>query len=822
MKLRIKILTFILLAFLFSIMFCYNKLFAISDYEEVRNYNTNFSNDLTYEDRFVYWKVGSRDYNYSYPYEYGLYEYLSKNNIDVSRITEIIFNNVKETGKTINSSVSLDVSKKLDKSVMIYIEENKLYIQYEGTLILDNAIGLFMGFKNVTYIRGLEYIDTSEVSSMWCMFNGCESLLEIDVSSFNTSNVTNMQSMFANCLKIKKIDLSNFNTERVQSMGFMFENNKWLEELNLKGFNTKTVNNMRSMFYNCIWLRRVDLTSFDTRNVTSMDRMFYKSGLEELDLSSFDTSKVTDMSDMFWYASSLTKIYVSKMWNVEGVRDSSSMFGGNTKLSGNNGTKYDSSIERDKTYARIDSYYTTGYLSVKIDIQSDTYNLENDYIFVGNQQFDVSKIKTTNCTKTIENNTLYINYEDILIRKYDIINVWSEYYDIEEECIVVFEETTNLSKINVINASKEMLKDVLYIKVQDEVVKEYKINKPYEEFVLDNTVIYDGQVYGIKLREVNPYNIRVKYADKNGNYILTEMPKYSDVGTYKINYMLYVDNKHGFVKGYKTLTIKKADIKYQANNKTVTYNGNKFGIDLNVYNPKNASIRYADKNGNYTLTEMPQYSEVGIYTIKYRIFVGDNHTDVFGEQTLEILDIELPFIDVPKNIWYYNAVRYTYVQGMIKGMTESTFDPNGDLTRGMLVTILWRMEGSPKVEKNHFTDVAENTWYSNAVNWAASNKIVNGYGNEKFGPNDKITREQLAIMLRNYAIYKKKDVSARVDLSNFVDSTKISEYAMDAVSWAVANKIISGKSEGTRVDPHGKATRAEVATMLYNYCLNIG
>lgn len=587
---------------------------------------------------FVYWKVCSRDYRYDYPYEYGLYEYLSKNNIDVSQVSEIIFNNVKKTENVINSNVSLDVSKNLDKSVMVYVLENKLYIQYEGILKLDNAIGLFTGFKNVTHIKGLEYIDTSEVTSMWCMFNGCESLLEIDVSSFDTSNVTNMQTMFGDCLKIKKIDLSTFNTERVQSMGFMFENNKYLEELNLNGFNTRAVTNMRSMFYNCIWLKRVDLTSFDTRNVTSMDRMFYKSGLEELDLSSFDTSKVTDMSDMFWYASSLTKIYVSKMWNVEGVSDSSSMFGGNTKLSGNNGTKYDSSIERDKTYARIDSYYTPGYLSAKIDIKSDMYNLEKDYIYISNQQFDLSKIETTNCTKVIEDNILYINYEDILIRKYYIINILSEHYDIGEDNIVVFEEDVDLDKINITNASKEILNNILYIKFQDKVVKEYKINMPYEGFVFDNTVTYNGQAYGIKLKESNPYNIKVKYADKNGNYTLTEMPKYHDAGTYKINYMLYVDNNNGTVKGYKTLTIKKANINNSSTNYEGIYDGKEHSINVKVDIP-NYDIKYSINNNNYNLNAVPLFKDVGDYTINYRI-TSPNYNDLVGSNKVRIYGVK--------------------------------------------------------------------------------------------------------------------------------------------------------------------------------------
>ena len=181
----------------------------------------------------------------------------------------------------------------------------------------------------------------------------------------------------------------------------------------------------------------------------------------------------------------------------------------------------------------------------------------------------------------------------------------------------------------------------------------------------------------------------------------------------------------------------------------------------------------------------------------------------------------IPFTDVPTNAWYFNAVKFNYTNNMIKGLNDYTYGPSANLTRGMLVTILWRMEGNPKANSNLFKDVSASQYYYNAVNWAASNKIISGYGEGKFGPNDNITREQLAVILRNYAQFKKKNVSARTDLTKFADNAKISSYAKDAVSWAVSNKIISGKSNGTQVDPHGKATRAEVAAMLYNYCMNI-
>lgn len=186
------------------------------------------------------------------------------------------------------------------------------------------------------------------------------------------------------------------------------------------------------------------------------------------------------------------------------------------------------------------------------------------------------------------------------------------------------------------------------------------------------------------------------------------------------------------------------------------------------------------------------------------------------------LKIENIFSDVKTSDWYYDSVKYAFATGMIYGNTDTTFNPKGNLTRGMLVTILHRMEGFPAGNGKNFSDVKQGQYYYNAVRWAAGAKVVNGYENGKFGPNDNITREQLAAILMNYAQYKGKNVSARADLNKFADNKKISSYFRNSVSWAVANKIISGKDNGKNIDPKGTATRAEVAAMLSNYCSYIG
>ncbi len=183
---------------------------------------------------------------------------------------------------------------------------------------------------------------------------------------------------------------------------------------------------------------------------------------------------------------------------------------------------------------------------------------------------------------------------------------------------------------------------------------------------------------------------------------------------------------------------------------------------------------------------------------------------------------ELPFEDVSADEWYYEAIRYTYQKGIIKGANDTEFKPNTKISRGMMVTILWRMVGEPKVTGGkNFPDVKTNDYYYYAVKWASAKGIVNGYNSGKFAPNDDITREQLAVILQNYSKYMKRDVSKTTNLSKFKDGYKTTGYAQPAVKWAVATGVISGKDKGTRLDPQGTATRAEASAMIYNYFTKI-
>ena len=176
-----------------------------------------------------------------------------------------------------------------------------------------------------------------------------------------------------------------------------------------------------------------------------------------------------------------------------------------------------------------------------------------------------------------------------------------------------------------------------------------------------------------------------------------------------------------------------------------------------------------------------------------------------------------PFTDVSEKDWFYGDVMFVYENGLMLGTSKTLFSPHGTATRGMMATILWRMEGSPAPKgKNSFTDVEAGKWYADAITWTAENGIFAGYGKDKFGPDDPITREQLAAIFYRYADYKGYDLTVKGNLDKFKDADKITDYAKTAMQWAVGNGLVKGKS-GNLLDPQGTATRAEIAAMLHRF-----
>ena len=176
-----------------------------------------------------------------------------------------------------------------------------------------------------------------------------------------------------------------------------------------------------------------------------------------------------------------------------------------------------------------------------------------------------------------------------------------------------------------------------------------------------------------------------------------------------------------------------------------------------------------------------------------------------------------PFTDISEKDWFYGDVMFVYENGLMLGTSKTLFSPHGTVMRGMMATILWRMEGSPVPKgKNSFTDVEAGKWYADAITWTTENGIFAGYGKDKFCPDDPITREQLAAIFYRYADYKGYDLTVKGDLDKFKDADKITDYAKTAMQWAVGSGLVKGKSCNL-LDPQGTATRAEIAAMLHRF-----
>ena len=187
-----------------------------------------------------------------------------------------------------------------------------------------------------------------------------------------------------------------------------------------------------------------------------------------------------------------------------------------------------------------------------------------------------------------------------------------------------------------------------------------------------------------------------------------------------------------------------------------------------------------------------------------------------AERDYAVLVTDLPFTDLKEDGWYLDSVRYVYFNGMMKGMSETSFEPDTALTRAMYVTMLYRLSGEPSVKVgNVYADVKGDKWYAKAVSWGTENGIVEGFDG-KFSPMDSITREQMAAMMYRYAELNGCDVSASASFDAFSDGSTVSEWAKEEMSWAVASKLIQGHENGT-LEPQGNATRAQAAAVLQRF-----
>lgn len=178
------------------------------------------------------------------------------------------------------------------------------------------------------------------------------------------------------------------------------------------------------------------------------------------------------------------------------------------------------------------------------------------------------------------------------------------------------------------------------------------------------------------------------------------------------------------------------------------------------------------------------------------------------------------FVDVPSGHWASEAVNYVYTNGLFQGISKNVFGPNIDMSRGMIVTVLWRLDGQTQSGAHTFSDVASDTYYSAAVAWANANGIIKGIDDTHFAPNSNVTREQMAVIFERYASFKGYTVNASSDISAFADRDKVSSYAIDGMIWANGAGLITGRT-ATMLAPQGDATRAEVAVIVQRFAQNV-
>lgn len=239
-------------------------------------------------------------------------------------------------------------------------------------------------------------------------------------------------------------------------------------------------------------------------------------------------------------------------------------------------------------------------------------------------------------------------------------------------------------------------------------------------------------------------------------------------------------------------------------------------------------------SGNATIDENGTISVIGAGEVKVKVIktADTEYTEAEATVIFHVIKKDTPcdggdscpshaFSDLNTSKWYHEYTDYVIRNNLMKGIGDELFEPNGILSRAMLTQIIYNMEGKPVAcDKSTFTDVGDNAWYADAINWASEKEIVFGYGNGEFSPNKPVIRQEMASILCRYAVYKGDDVSARSNMSQYIDKNQISLYAIDAMSWTNAEGLIVGTATDT-LCPKDNATRAQVATVITKFCKNI-
>ena len=360
------------------------------------------------------------------------------------------------------------------------------------------------------------------------------------------------------------------------------------------------------------------------------------------------------------------------------------------------------------------------------------------------------------------------------------------------------------------------------------------------EFVNTSKVVdMSSMFYGMNsIKELNLDNFNTsKVEDMNSMFNGMNELDSLDISNFNIDSNISTNSMFKYCKSLKEIMV--GNINNDINIPVVLYddNNNEYnnlnGITKGTNLYKKYEVRFNELDitndilYNHVFGELPSISKIdnifnGWYTSNDIKITSDSIFNYDNDITLypSFTDISTMFKDVKKTDWYYNDIKYVYDKKVILGYTNGNYGPNDDLTRAMIVTILHRMENEEIVDtKNRFWDMKDNTWYSNAVDWGFDKKIIYGYRNGCFKPYKSIARQELIAILYRYAIYKGKEISIQDDITNFKDYNDIDEYVLDAMKWAVKNNILYGNKDGY-LKPKDGATRAQVAAIIKRYMEN--
>lgn len=350
--------------------------------------------------------------------------------------------------------------------------------------------------------------------------------------------------------------------------------------------------------------------------------------------------------------------------------------------------------------------------------------------------------------------------------------------------------------------------------------------------VVDLTAAEDATTYTVTIKYNNGDEDLTLKVPANAELTLPAAPSRED---YKFDGWIINGEKHAAGQEVKITADTEISADWQP-----PYNG-KYSYEIFTKVGENGTIsvdRYATEGDDVTITVSPDEAylldELTVTANGKEVEVKDNGDGTYtfkmpsSDAKIVVTFAEdpdwepepeepaMPFTDVNEGDWFYDVVLYAYDNGLMTGTSADAFAPNTATTRGMIVSMLARLEGVTSAEDAGFADVAANDWYATAVNWAASVGVVNGYEDNTFRPNAPITREQMAAILYNYADYKGYDVSARADLSDYADAASISSWAEDVLAWANAEGLINGMT-ATTIDPQGATTRAQTAAMFERF-----